>query len=503
MSYREGGNYRPNSNYQPHRSGTVNSSFQKNNRYGSRNQVNFNNYSNQYQSHNGQYQSNYQNQGYQTQQNFQNTAPRNNYDNKYQNNSSNQYQNQNYQSRGNNYPTKAYSGSNNSSTGYNNGSQQDKKYDPFQLWMGDLDLTWDEQVLMNIWTSVGEAPSNIKIMRDKAGIKLPYGFISFKDQDLINSAFQKNGQQIPGWKKYFKLNWASGGPSGGTNQNHNNYTNFTQSTFPAKNGFNLNQFEKIQSSKADNTSCFIGDLPLDVTEPFIFEKFNKKYPNQVRQVRIMTDPVTRTSRGFGFVKFNSQEIAKQAALEMNGIIIGSKPIKVSPSTNTNSTTTSTLKLEVKTHIAQSQPPLNQFTDANNTNLIIKNLNQKFTPEELKLHFLAYGDIIYCKLSNDRTCGYIKYYLRSAAELALLNLHGMSINNCNLKITWGKEPYQSNIHKKSTPSPTLYGQFKPFHVDLSSSDTYDQLIEPSESLPIANQLYISSKLNRDKILDQFY
>lgn len=495
MSYREGGNYRPHNNYLPQRNGTIKPNFQKNNRYAPKNPLNYHNSSNQYQSQNNQYQNNYHNQGYQNKPGYSSNGPRYNRESNYPNNSN--YQNQNYQAKPA-YSANQYN-NNHNNINYNNIPVQDKKYDAFQLWMGDLDPSWDEQAIMSIWTAVGESPTNIKIMRDKSGIKLPYSFISFKDEDLIKSAIQKNGQQIPGWKRNFKLNWASGGAAPSATP----INNFTQNTFPAKNGYNLNQFEKIQSNKADSTSCFIGDLPLDATETSIFERFNQKYPNQVRQVRIMTDPATRTSRGFGFVKFNSQEIAKQAALEMNGVTIGSKLIKVSPSTITNIATPTTINLETKTTIAQRQPTLNQFTDANNTNLIIRNLNQKFTQEELQLHFLAFGDLIYCKLSNDRSCGYIKYYLRSSAELALLNLHGMSINNCNLKITWGKEDPDSNVYKKAIPAPVLYGQFKPFHVNLSTADLDNQIIEPSESLPIANELYISSKLNRDSILEEIY
>lgn len=451
MSYREGGNYRPNNNYQPHRSGVTKPPFQKNNRYNTK-------------SHTPSYQSNYQNQNHQS-SNYQNT----NYQNSNKPvNQDNGYQKPGYQSGSGNF---------------------EKKFDPFQIWMGDLDPNWDEQVIRSIWIECGENPTNVKLMKDKSGIKPTYCFVSFQDQDQVKSAIKKHGQQIPGFNKYFKLNWASGGNPNGAQNTYNNYNNHNQS-FPAK---NLNPFEKLQTSKADSTSCFISNLPLNATETMIFERLNKEYPNQVRQVRLMTDPATRVSKGFGFVKFISQEIAKQAAIELNGILIGNKPIKVLSSTNGGSN--KVVKREV--HTVQPQPVLNQFSDPNNTILIIKNLNQKFTQEELELHFISYGDLVYCRMSNDRTTCTAKYYLRAAAELALLNLHGLSIKNYNLKITWGKE---GSEYVAAEAAPPLYGQFKPYHVNLSTTEV-DQLIEPSESLLIANELYISSKLNRDKILNR--
>lgn len=45
--------------------------------------------------------------------------------------------------------------------------------------------------------------------------------------------------------------------------------------------------------------------------------------------KIITDPSTKISKGYGFVKFTNLDEANKALIEMNGQTIGDKVIKVS------------------------------------------------------------------------------------------------------------------------------------------------------------------------------
>jgi RNA recognition motif-containing protein len=45
--------------------------------------------------------------------------------------------------------------------------------------------------------------------------------------------------------------------------------------------------------------------------------------------KIITDNITKMSKGYGFVKFNNQEEAFKAIAEMNGQMFYGKPLKVS------------------------------------------------------------------------------------------------------------------------------------------------------------------------------
>jgi transformer-2 protein len=48
----------------------------------------------------------------------------------------------------------------------------------------------------------------------------------------------------------------------------------------------------------------------------------------LKDVRIVLDPHTRESRGFGFVTFDESNDAEQAVKEMDGVEICKRPIKV-------------------------------------------------------------------------------------------------------------------------------------------------------------------------------
>lgn len=45
--------------------------------------------------------------------------------------------------------------------------------------------------------------------------------------------------------------------------------------------------------------------------------------------KIITDPLTKVSKGYGFVKFTNQDEANKSIVEMNGQMLADKIIKVS------------------------------------------------------------------------------------------------------------------------------------------------------------------------------
>lgn len=403
-----------------------------------------------------------------------------------------------------------YNGRNNYSGAYEYTRQQ--SYDiQNQLWMGDLDPSWDEDAIKKIWTSFGENPLSVKVIRDKfSDGKSPnanagYCFVTFATQNEVSSAVLKNGLPIPGSTRTFKLNWASGG-------NHSNL----QDPKHTSRG----------SSKTDNDfSVFVGDLAPDVTEQMLFENFEAVYPNQVKQVKIMTDPVTRISKGFGFVRLESNQVQQRALKEMNGVTIGKKQIRVGiASGNASQNNDAGVPLELapaQIQIAQPQPPPGPLADPNNTTVFIKGLAGKFTDNEICSYFLSFGNIIFCELSYDRNNCTIKYELRADAENALLFMYGATINGCRLHIGWGCSRKNEKMKVKFIPSsekdyapeealPTTYGHFKsyPIRYDKLNKQGALQLTstlrDTSEdvSAAISNEEYMDLINYRDEVLESF-
>ncbi|GEQ71986.1 hypothetical protein JCM33374_g5672 [Metschnikowia sp. JCM 33374] len=295
-----------------------------------------------------------------------------------------------------------------------------------QIWMGDLDPRWTENDILGIWTEVGEAPINVKIIRDKTG-KPQYSFVTFSNQDAVASALQKNRSQIPGSPRFFKLNWASGGSN-------------AESRAPINRARNSPDVNRGHS----DYSLFVGDLDTEVTEPELFARFNKDYPGEVKQVKIMMDMNTGVSKGFGFVRFLSVEAQQKALKTMNGILIGQRPIRLGLANGSSQeSSTSTLKKSNETsasavHIAQPQPALTPFTDPNNTKITVKGVISAITRDELVAHFLPFGHLVYCKVDYTNSMAHVKYLFRASAEKALLFMHGFVVNGSRLVLRWGRE-----------------------------------------------------------------
>lgn len=84
-------------------------------------------------------------------------------------------------------------------------------------------------------------------------------------------------------------------------------------------GLKLNQPE---------VSLFIGDLAGSINDVLLFNAFSERYPSTLH-AKVMMDPVTGCSRGYGFVKFGNYTEANRAIIEMNGMKLYGREIRVS------------------------------------------------------------------------------------------------------------------------------------------------------------------------------
>jgi RNA recognition motif-containing protein len=165
------------------------------------------------------------------------------------------------------------------------------------LWIGELDNWMDDNYIKKAINNYNIELKSIKIMKDKnSGTSLGYGFLEFEDKEIANNALKTlNGQPLPNSNKVFKLNWAS----------YNNNKNVS----------NPNEY-----------SIYVCDLDPSVNEETLTNFFKEKY-NSVISSKIVVDPSTKISKGYGFVKFSDQKESQKALQEMNGASINGKNIK--------------------------------------------------------------------------------------------------------------------------------------------------------------------------------
>jgi RNA recognition motif-containing protein len=124
-----------------------------------------------------------------------------------------------------------------------------------------------------------------------------YGFLEFENRAQAKEALESlNGKPMPNSSKVFKLNWAS----------YNNNKNAVQ---------NPNEF-----------SIYVCELDASVTSDILRDFFKETYKSVI-DAKIIIDPSTKISKGYGFVKFSDKSESEKAISEMNGKLIKGKAMK--------------------------------------------------------------------------------------------------------------------------------------------------------------------------------
>ena len=146
--------------------------------------------------------------------------------------------------------------------------------------------------------------------------------------------------------------------------------------------------------------------------------------------QVIADSVSNRSKGYGFVRFGSEQERDMALGQMNGIHINNRPIRVSLATakkNPGQVVPS----------AVAQPPHPSDFDPTNTTLFIGGLSGGVTEEQLRVVFAAYGDIVYVKVPPGKGCGFVQFVQRTAAEGAMNHMQGQLLGSSSIRISWGR------------------------------------------------------------------
>ncbi|KAI8088294.1 hypothetical protein BDF21DRAFT_450017 [Thamnidium elegans] len=338
------------------------------------------------------------------------------------------------------------------------------------LWMGDLDPWMDENFIRQVWFLFGETVV-VKLIRDKrTGISSGYAFIGFPTSQSAQRALNTiHGSKIPNSKRTFRLNWASGGG-----------------------------IYDRKEDRAPEYSLFVGDLSNDVDETFLLSVFRSRYVS-CHSAKIMTDPLSGLSRGYGFVRFLNQMEQQDALMEMNGMICNGRPMRVSIATpKSNHSQTRYIQLALQAPALVQQP-----TDPNNTTVFVGGLSSPVTEEELGQHFAPFGEVSYVKIPPGKGCGFVQYVTRQSAEQAIEKMNGFVIGTSRIRLSWGRSHTDkvpnspvsflfdhpvmspttttttlSTIHNNSTPTHLL-GSFKPLSPPQQYYSHQDNLLFKSE------------------------
>lgn len=164
--------------------------------------------------------------------------------------------------------------------------------------MGDIETGMDENYIKDLFKNIANVVS-VKIMK-KVGLLVGYCFIEFESPEISHHILENyNGKIISG--KMLKLSKAV-------------YSGKSQQTM-------------TPTISQNEVQIYVCDMDISVNEDELREFFSKYYSSVISS-KIVLDPKTRLSKGYGFVRFKDPNEANRALTEMNGKMLKSKPIKV-------------------------------------------------------------------------------------------------------------------------------------------------------------------------------
>lgn len=190
----------------------------------------------------------------------------------------------------------------------------------------------DKEKLTKMFDKFGEITS-VKVMTDEAtGTNLGFGFVSFESAEAAEKAVEEmNGLELPGLNdKVEKVNGTvdveEAEVEGTVNRVKKLYVGRAQKKaerqMELKKKFEQLKMERI--NRYQGVNLYVKNLDDTIDD----ERLRKEFApyGTITSARVMNED--GRSKGFGFVCFSAPEEATKAVTEMNGRIIGSKPLYV-------------------------------------------------------------------------------------------------------------------------------------------------------------------------------
>lgn len=267
------------------------------------------------------------------------------------------------------------------------------------LYVGDLLPEVNEQMLFEIFQSVGPVAS-VKICRDKlTSVSMGYGYVNFHNStDAERALDTMNFTTIKG--KACRIMWV----------------------------------EKDKSVREKGVgNIFIKNLDVSIDHKTLYDTFSMF--GSIKSCKVATDP-TGGSLGYGFVHYIDPASAKAAIEKINGMVIAEKKVEVVP-----------------------YKPKSEREDQNSksfTNVFVKNFPITVPDDELETIVKKYGEVLSLAIPKNADgskkgflfCNYKKH---EDAQTACDTLNGTELQGQEIVVVPHKSKIQRKQELRSFPS----------------------------------------------------
>lgn len=183
-----------------------------------------------------------------------------------------------------------------------------------------------------------------------------------------------------------------------------------------------------KDATSSGNSLYVGSLDPRVCTELLQDIFS--LAGKVILCRVVADRQTNQSMRFGFVDYEDHATASKSLDMFNGRSIYGSPMTVDWA-------------HAGAGAAAGRPASSADDMSNHYCLFIGNLSSDVTDDQLREAFSKYGTCSSAKVAKDPTSGknqgyaFVSFRERQAAESAIAELDGVSLNNRPLRVDWAK------------------------------------------------------------------
>uniref|UniRef100_A0A7E4ZSI1 Nucleolysin TIA-1/TIAR n=1 Tax=Panagrellus redivivus TaxID=6233 RepID=A0A7E4ZSI1_PANRE len=282
---------------------------------------------------------------------------------------------------------------------------------PRTLYVGNLDPSVTEEFVCTLFSQIGIV-TKTKVIFDTASD--PYAFVEFADHTSAAQALQAMNHRSL-LEREMKVNWAT---QPGTQQ-------------------------KVDTSK--HFHVFVGDLSPEVDQKVLQDAFAPF--GAISDVKVIRDPNTQKSKGYGFVSYPRREEAERAIEQMNGQWLGRRTIRTNWATRKpvdgegGAPSGGSRAANGGGHHGYSNRPtfdeLMTQTTRDNTSVYVGNVPASASEDDLRALFRRFGNIVDIRHFKVQGYSFVKFEQKEAACRAIIEMNHAEFMGQVLKCSWGK------------------------------------------------------------------